>query len=72
MRDIDIEEDAVRLKFCFILASVVIAIGIGGTAFAFHSGGVAECAGCHDMHNTPNPAVKGEAPGSTTGGPMLS
>ena len=38
----------------------------GGTAFAFHSGGVADCAGCHSMHNTP---AVGGAP--ATGGPML-
>jgi hypothetical protein len=53
------------------MLSVVCAIGLGSTAFAFHSGGVADCAGCHAMHNTPNAAVTGGAPGSATGGPML-
>ena len=60
-----------RLKLWFTMFLVVCAIGLGGTAFAFHSGGVADCAGCHAMHNTPNPAVTGGAPGSATGGPML-
>ncbi len=60
-----------RLKLWFTMFLVVCAIGLGGTAFAFHSGGVADCAGCHTMHNTPNPAVTGGAPGSATGGPML-
>ena len=48
-----------------------LAVGLGGTAFAFHSGGVAACAGCHAMHNTPNVAATGGAPGSPTGGPHL-
>ncbi len=60
-----------KLKLWFIMLSVVCAIGLGGTAFAFHSGGVADCAGCHAMHNTPNQPVTGGAPGSATGGPML-
>jgi hypothetical protein len=60
-----------RLKLWFTMFLVVCAIGLGGTAFAFHSGGVADCAGCHAMHNTPNPTVTGGAPGSATGGPML-
>lgn len=33
-----------------ILSAVLLAIGIGTTASAFHSGGVAECGGCHSMH----------------------
>ena len=60
-----------KLKLWFTMLSIVCAIGLGGTAFAFHSGGVADCAGCHAMHNTPNAAVSGGAPGSATGGPML-
>ena len=60
-----------KLKLWFTMLSVVLAIGLGSTAFAFHSGGVADCAGCHSMHNTPNAAVTGGAPGSATGGPML-
>jgi hypothetical protein len=60
-----------KLKLWFTMLSVVCVIGLYSTAFAFHSGGVADCAGCHAMHNTPNQAVSGGAPGSTTGGPML-
>lgn len=40
-----------KLKFwlgCMILAAILI--GTGNMAFAFHSGGVAECVGCHSMH----------------------
>lgn len=33
-----------------ILAAVMITIGFAGYADAFHSGGVAECTGCHTMH----------------------
>jgi hypothetical protein len=32
------------------LAVIGLAIGFGGSALAFHSGGVAECVGCHSMH----------------------
>jgi len=40
------------LRICFIvLAAALIAYGLGGTAFAFHSGGVAECMGCHNIHD---------------------
>lgn len=39
-------------KFSFILvAAVAIVFGLSGASFAFHSGGVAECTGCHQMHN---------------------
>lgn len=35
-----------------ILALAAVAIAVLGTnAFAFHSGGVAECVGCHSMHD---------------------
>ena len=33
------------------LGLLVSAVGAGG-AFAFHDGGVADCAGCHTMHNS--------------------
>src|SRR3989304_5273043 len=38
-----------------IFATAILTLGIGGMAYAFHSGGVAECEGCHSMHS-PNPA----------------
>ena len=33
-----------------IFAAVVFTLALGGLAYAFHSGGVAECGGCHSMH----------------------
>ncbi|MEK6776712.1 MAG: cytochrome C [bacterium] len=40
------------LKTSFvILAAVLITFGLSGKAFAFHSGGVAECMGCHNIHD---------------------
>ena len=51
-----------------VLSAALLAIGIGTTASAFHSGGVAECGGCHSMHS-PNPAgsrlLIGSDPSST-------
>jgi hypothetical protein len=41
----------------FIVAAALLATGLGGVAYAFHSGGVAECSGCHSMHS---PAAGGE------------
>ncbi len=34
-----------------ILAATLLTIGLSGMAYAFHSGGVAECGGCHSMHS---------------------
>ncbi len=34
-----------------IMAAALLTLGLGGMAFAFHAGGVAECAGCHSMHS---------------------
>ncbi len=33
-----------------IVASALVTIGLSGMAYAFHSGGVADCGGCHSMH----------------------
>jgi len=60
-----------KLKLGFIVTLAVLAIGFGSTAFAFHSGGVADCAGCHSMHNTPSALPTGSPSTSATGGPML-
>jgi hypothetical protein len=39
-------------KWGFIVAvAAFLALAWGGTAVAFHSGGVAECVGCHSMHS---------------------
>jgi len=35
-----------------ILAAASVTIGLSGMAYAFHSGGVADCDGCHTMHNS--------------------
>jgi hypothetical protein len=34
-----------------VLAAALLMLGLGGLAYAFHSGGVAECGGCHSMHS---------------------
>jgi len=34
-----------------LVAAVAVVFGLSGISFAFHSGGVAECTGCHQMHN---------------------
>lgn len=39
------------MKFMKIAVAAMIAFGFGN-AYAFHSGGVAECEGCHSMHNS--------------------
>jgi len=39
------------LRIGFIaFAAALITFGLSGMAFAFHSGGVAECTGCHALH----------------------
>jgi len=41
-----------RIRWGFTaLAAAVLALGLAGAAYAFHSGGVAECTGCHSMHS---------------------
>ncbi len=35
-----------------VMAAALITFGLGGTATAFHDGGVATCDGCHTMHNS--------------------
>jgi cytochrome c peroxidase len=34
-----------------IMAAALLTIGLSGMAYAFHSGGVADCGGCHAMHS---------------------
>jgi hypothetical protein len=41
----------VKLSVLLVAAFAVI-FGLSTTSFAFHSGGVAECEGCHSMHNS--------------------
>ena len=35
----------------FALLAALVAVGMSTTAYSFHSGGVAECEGCHSMHS---------------------
>src|SRR5208283_4459794 len=44
-----------RVKFFATALAVMVAAFWGGAAFAFHNGGVANCDGCHTMHNTIQP-----------------
>ncbi len=41
---------AARIILIFAVGAF-LAAGLGTNAFAFHSGGVAECGGCHSMHS---------------------
>ena len=43
------------MKTMLRVALAAVAICGFGKAYAFHSGGVAECGGCHSMHS-PDPA----------------
>jgi hypothetical protein len=35
-----------------VLAAALLSLAFAGSALAFHGGGVAECEGCHTMHNS--------------------
>jgi len=35
-----------------VVAVALLSFGLSTNSFAFHSGGVAECEGCHSMHNS--------------------
>src|SRR5512146_805409 len=39
------------MKFMRIAVAAVFAVAFGN-AYAFHSGGVGDCEGCHSMHNS--------------------
>jgi len=40
------------MKFgLMVLAATLLIFALGGLAYAFHTGGVAECTGCHSMHS---------------------
>ncbi|WP_020675667.1 hypothetical protein [Geopsychrobacter electrodiphilus] len=49
------------MKTKMILALLASFFLLGGTAFAFHDGGVAHCDGCHSMHNSADNLRKGSA-----------
>jgi predicted CXXCH cytochrome family protein len=44
------EMNVVKGTLIAVLAALV-AVGVSTTSYAFHSGGVAECEGCHSMHS---------------------
>lgn len=46
-----------------VVAAALLSLATAGSALAFHSGGVAECDGCHTMHNSEDGAAM-----TTTGG----
>ena len=56
---------AVKLSLV-IMAAALLTTGLGGKAYAFHSGGVAECAGCHQMHSAPGPSLLIKSDSSST------
>jgi hypothetical protein len=39
------------MRFGMLALAAVALVGFAGNAYAFHSGGVAECGGCHSMHS---------------------
>jgi hypothetical protein len=45
-----------KLGLLFVAAALMI-MGVTGTSYAFHEGGVAYCEGCHTMHESINDAV---------------
>jgi len=52
-----------------IMASALITMGLSGMAYAFHTGGVANCDGCHTMHGiyTGGTSVAGKGPSLLVG-----
>lgn len=49
-----------------ILAAALITFGLSGMASAFHSGGVAECVGCHHIHDAAGGALLANSDASST------
>jgi hypothetical protein len=41
--------------------AALVAIGLAGTASAFHDGSVGYCDGCHSMHNSPDNPIDNDA-----------
>ncbi|HSN92777.1 MAG TPA: cytochrome C [Anaeromyxobacteraceae bacterium] len=60
------------MKLVKLAVAAVLAL-VAGTAYAFHSGGVAECEGCHSMHNSfeGSPNVTGRTFAQGTGPYLL-
>jgi hypothetical protein len=47
---------AVKMTLILAAAALVL-VGLSGVSFAFHSGGVAECMGCHNIHDGQSPSA---------------
>jgi hypothetical protein len=58
------------MKFLKMTFAAVFALAFGN-AYAFHSGGVAECEGCHSMHNSFENAANVTGMPQFTSGPYL-
>ena len=48
-------------KLMLVASVSVMTLGLAGSAFAFHGGGVAHCDGCHSMHNSADNPREGSA-----------
>ena len=59
------------VRFGLVALTAVVALVAFGNVYAFHSGGVAECGGCHSMHS-PNPAGTHLLIGADTSSTCLS
>src|SRR6266571_5169929 len=58
-------------KSTSVVLAVASALLISAPAFAFHSGGVAECEGCHTMHNSQDGAAVATGMPQYQSGPYL-
>src|SRR5512135_2013430 len=60
-------------KIIGIFAAVILILTAAGNSFAFHSGGAADCGGCHSMHNSfeGSPNVTGKTFAQGTGSYLL-
>lgn len=54
-------------KVMLVAGVSVMTIGLAGSAFAFHDGGVAHCDGCHSMHNSADNQIGFDRNGNPTG-----
>ncbi|MBI2216914.1 MAG: cytochrome C [Candidatus Rokubacteria bacterium] len=54
-----------RWAFVAVLAATLVAAGMVGISSAYHSGGAAECTGCHTMHGSNTYLLQGSDPSST-------
>jgi hypothetical protein len=62
---------AATASSALVAVATATALLTAGTAFAFHSGGVAECEGCHTMHNSVDGAAATAAFPRYQAGPFL-